>query len=91
MSVFLAVAIMPTTTKGLDPAARAITTNITTAGETSYSFTVRYADDGQIDVRSLDSGDVRLTGPGAFDVAAAFVAVNINSDGPPRIATYSRE
>jgi hypothetical protein len=32
---------------------------------------------------------VRATGPGGFDVAAAFVGVNINTNGTSRIATYS--
>src|SRR5207302_10525103 len=48
-------ALMPATTKALDPTAAAITTNVTNGGGTSYSFTVRYADDGEIDVGSLDS------------------------------------
>ena len=83
------VAIMPATAKALDPTAAAITTNVTNGGGTSYSFTVRYADDGEIDVDSLDSNDVRVTGPGIFNVAATFVSVNINTNGTPRIATYS--
>ncbi|PYI46865.1 MAG: hypothetical protein DMF11_07675 [Verrucomicrobia bacterium] len=83
------VALMPATTKALDPTAGAITTNVTNGGGTSYSFAVRYADDGEIDVGSLDSNDVRVTGPGGFNVAATFVSVNINTNGTPRIATYS--
>jgi hypothetical protein len=46
----------------LDPTAVATTTNVTSVGGTSYTFTVRYADDGEIDVGSLDSNDVRVTG-----------------------------
>src|SRR4051812_27122325 len=85
----LFVAIMPATTKAINPTAVATTTNVTIAGGTSYSFTVLYSDDGEIDVGSLDSGDVRVTGPVGFNVAATFVSVNINSNGTPRIATYS--
>jgi hypothetical protein len=83
------VALMPATTKALDPTAAAGTTNVTNGGGTSYSFAVRYADDGEIDVGSLDSNDVRVTGPGGFNVAATFVSVNINTNGTPRFATYS--
>jgi hypothetical protein len=83
------VAIMPATTKAVNPIAIANTTNVTIAGGTSYSFTVYYSDDGEIDVGSLDSGDVRVTGPGGFNVGATFVSVNINTNGTPRIATYS--
>jgi hypothetical protein len=87
--VFIAIVIMPATTKAIDPTAVATTTNVTTVGGTLYSFTVRYADDGEIDVSTLDNNDVRVTGPGGFNVAAAFVSVNINTNGTPRIATYS--
>jgi hypothetical protein len=87
--VFVAIVIMPATTKAIDPTAVATTTDVTTAGGTLYSFTVTYADDGEIDVGSLDNNDVRVTGSGGFDVAAAFVGVNDNTNGTPRIATYS--
>src|SRR4051812_7719630 len=40
----LFVAIMPATTKAIDPTAVATTTNVTIAGGTSYSFTVLYSD-----------------------------------------------
>jgi hypothetical protein len=89
MLVFVAIVIMPATTKAKNPTAVATTTNVTTAGGTLYSFTVRYDDDGLIAVSSLGSNDLRVTGPGGFDVAAAFVSVNFNTNGTPRIATYS--
>src|SRR6266480_2791804 len=87
--VFIVITIMPATINAINPTAVATTTNVTIVGGTSYSFTVRYADDGEIDVSSLDSGDVRVTGPGGFNVAATFVSVNIHYNGTPRIATYS--
>ena len=87
--VFVAIVIMPATTNAEDPTAVATTTNVTTAGGTLYSFTVLYADDGEINVSTLGNNDVRVTGPGGFDVAAAFVGVDINFNGTPRIATYS--
>jgi hypothetical protein len=87
--VFVAIVIMPATANAIDPTAFATATNVTTAGGTLYSFTVRYDDDGVIDVTSLDNSDVRVTGPNGFDAAAAFIGVNFNTDGTPRIATYS--
>ena len=87
--VFVAIVIMPATSYALNPTAVATTTNVTAAGGTLYSFTVRYADDGEINVSTIDNNDVRVTGPGGFDVAAAFVSVNINSNGSIAIATYS--
>src|ERR1041385_8185899 len=87
--VFVAIVIVPATTNAEDPTAVATAANVTTGGGTSYSFTVLYADDGAIEVSSLGADDVRITGPGGFDVAAAFVGVNFNFNGTPRIATYS--
>jgi len=87
--VFIAMVIMPATSNALNPTAVATTTDVTAAGGTLYSFTVRYADDGEINVSTIDNNDVRVTGPGGFDVAAAFVSVSINPTGNIAIATYS--
>ncbi|HEX5491462.1 MAG TPA: hypothetical protein VFX07_09405 [Candidatus Udaeobacter sp.] len=89
ISAFLAIVIMPATSNAENPTAIATTTNVTAPGGTSYSFTVRYSDDGAIDVGTLDNNDVRVSGPGGFNVAAAFVSVDVNTNGTPRIATYS--
>src|SRR6478672_6503155 len=83
------MAIMPATSKAIDPTAVASTANVSTAGGSLYSFTVRYSDDGVIVVGSLGSSDVRVNGPGGFNVAAAFVSVDNTTNGTPRIATYS--
>ena len=87
--VFIAMVIMPATSNALNPTAVATTTDVTAVGGTLYSFTVRYADDGEINVSTIDNNDVRVTGPGGFDVAAAFVSVSINPTGNIAIATYS--
>ena len=88
MLVFVAIVIMPATTKAIDPTAVATTTNVTTAGGTQYSFTVRYTDDGPL-VDSFDNDDVRISGPGGFDVPATFVSVVFNASGNQAVATYS--
>ena len=63
------------TAQALDPTVAPYSIpNVTTAGGTSYSFTVQYADDGEVDVSSFDNNDIRVTGPGGFDVAATFVS-----------------
>jgi Ca2+-binding RTX toxin-like protein len=49
---------------------------------------VVYADNAAIDVSSLDSNDVRVTGPDGFDQLATFVRVEPGSDGTPRTVTY---
>lgn len=49
---------------------------------------VVYADNAAIDVSSLDSNDVRVTGPDGFDQLATFVRVEPGTDGTPRTVTY---
>ncbi|MBI1764572.1 MAG: VCBS repeat-containing protein [Acidobacteria bacterium] len=72
------------------PTANANAANVTTSGAISYTFTVTYTDDLGLNVATLDSSDVRVTSPvGSFNAAAAFVSVNINTNGSPRTATYS--
>ena len=86
--VSVAILIMPATTKALDPTAAATTTNVTTNGGTSYSFTVLYIDDGPL-VDSFDNDDVRISGPSGFNASAAFVNVMLNGSGNRAVATYS--
>ena len=74
------------------PTAGATTTNVTVAGGTLYSFTVQYTattPGAVIDVSTLDNQDVRIVGPSGFNSATRFVSVNVNTNGTPRIATYS--
>jgi len=70
------------------PQAAAALTNVTTPGATSYAFTVTYSDNVAIDVSTLGNNDVRVTGPGGFNVLATFKSVDINTNGTPRVATY---
>ena len=62
--------------------------NVTASGATTYTFTVTYTDDVAVNVSTLDGSDVVVTGPNSFSQAAAFVGVDINSNGTPRMATY---
>jgi hypothetical protein len=82
-SVFVAIAIMPVVSNAENPTGVATTTDVTTPGKGPYTFTVRYTDDGAVNIYTIDSNDVRITGPRAFDSAVKLV-------GPPSvIATYS--
>jgi hypothetical protein len=71
------------------PTAASTPSNVYGFGGTSYSFTVTYNDNLAVSVASLDNNDIRVTGPGGFDTPATFVGVDVNSDGTPRVATYS--
>ncbi|HEY9805787.1 MAG TPA: hypothetical protein V6D04_04415, partial [Candidatus Obscuribacterales bacterium] len=70
------------------PTASLAATNVTTTDNTTYQFTVTYADSAGVAIASLDSSDISVTGPNNFDQIATLVSVNTNSDGTPRTATY---
>lgn len=57
-------------------------------GQPNATITVTYQDDMELDVSSLDSLDLRVTGPGGFDELATFVAVDSVRDGAVRMAQY---
>ena len=71
------------------PTATSAPAGVNTPGGTSYVFTVTYADNTAINVSTLDSSDVIVTGPSAFSAPATFVTVDNNTNGTPRTATYS--
>ncbi len=57
-------------------------------GRNSLDLSVIYRDDQAINVRTLDSSDIRVVGPGGYNQAAALVNVSSQSNGPARTATY---
>ncbi len=63
--------------------------NVSTAGGTDHTFTVTYTDNIAVNVATLDSNDIQVTGANSFSQAARFVTVNLSSNGTPRTATYS--
>jgi hypothetical protein len=50
--------------------------DVNSLGGNSHAFIVHYADDHGIDPRTLDSLDVRVTGPNGYDRAATLVSVD---------------
>ena len=62
--------------------------NINSGGSSSHTFTVTYTDDVAVDVATLDSNDVRVTGVNGFDARATLVGISENTNGTPRTATY---
>jgi hypothetical protein len=57
-------------------------------GGSSTSFIVRYLDDRAIKNRSINYGDIQVTGPNGFVQTAAFYGVDVNANGPIRDVTY---
>ncbi|MHC4113655.1 MAG: hypothetical protein ACYSUY_21510 [Planctomycetota bacterium] len=56
--------------------------------ETSYAFTIEYSDVAGIDISSIDTSDVTVTGPGGPLVVTG-VSVDNATNGSPRTATYA--
>lgn len=71
------------------PTALGTAPDVTAAGGTSHTITVTFADDTAIKVNTLSTGDVTVTGPAGYNATATFVSVDINTDGTPRIVTYT--
>jgi len=69
------------------PQARFVSGNITSVPAV-YTFGVTFSDNKAVDISSLDSNDIRVTGPNDFEELASFVEVDVNSDGTPRTARY---
>ncbi|MCX5662489.1 MAG: hypothetical protein NTW19_22640, partial [Planctomycetota bacterium] len=71
------------------PTASLTAGNVSAAGGTSYTFTVTFTDNAAVNVATLNSSDILVTGPNGFSQLASFVGVNVNSNGAVRTATYS--
>ncbi len=68
--------------------ATAIAADLYNFGATTYDFTVTYSGAVPLEVGSLDSQDLRVTGPNAFSQIAQLVSVNDSRNGTYRVATY---
>jgi Calx-beta domain/Bacterial Ig-like domain len=77
------------------PTAAVTAGNITSAGATSYPFTVTYADPTGTNIGINTStvinnnSAVRVTGPGNYSVLATYVSIDDSSNGTPRTVNYS--
>jgi hypothetical protein len=63
--------------------------DVTVAGGAGYQVLATASDNVSVNVSSLDSNDLRVTGPNGFNELIPFVSVNLNYDGTPRLATYA--
>ena len=71
------------------PVAELQITDLTQSGLRAKAFSVIYSDNTAVAVASLDSNDVRITGPKGYDRLAQFLSVDATTDGTPRVATYA--
>lgn len=70
------------------PNATLAASNVTTAGATTHSFNVTYADNSGINVSTVDNADIRVTGPNGYSQLATRVSPQ-GTNGTPRTFTYS--
>jgi hypothetical protein len=86
---FISGSIIESTGFIVPPVAEAQTTNLVQAGQSTHTFTVTYSDDVAINVATIDSNDIRVTGPSGYDQPAQLVSLSSNTNGTPRTATYA--
>jgi hypothetical protein len=72
----------------IPPAAEAAITDITSPGVGAKQFSVTYTDDIAINVASIGNDDIHVTGPNGYDRTATLIAIDSQSNGSPRTATY---
>ncbi len=75
--------------QGNIPTAAALPTTILVSSATTHIVTVVYSDDVAVNVGSLGTGDISISGPNGFAAIPSFVSVDVNINGKPRTATYS--
>ncbi|WP_373544705.1 NPCBM/NEW2 domain-containing protein [Chamaesiphon sp.] len=55
---------------------------------TPYTFTVTYSDNAAVNVSTLDSTDLLVTGPNSYSQLATFISATPTTNGSPVTATY---
>jgi len=70
------------------PIANLHVSNVTLGSSGPHTFTVTYQSEAGIDVSSLDSLDLWVTGPLGYSQQATFLGVDSYTNGSPRVATY---
>ncbi len=71
------------------PQAELNITGVSQIGSGPKQFTVTYTDNYAVNVATLDSNDIRVSGPNGYNRTAQFISVDNVSNGSPRVATYS--
>jgi hypothetical protein len=70
------------------PTAQLSAPTLATSSNTPYSFSVTYGDNIGINAGTIDSRDIRVTGPNGFSQLAQLVSVNPAGNGSPLTAIY---
>src|SRR5262249_29083085 len=70
------------------PSAIASMPEIVSAGTATLAVSVTYTDNVGIDVSTLGTGDITVSGPNGFFATPVFTGIDVNTNGTPRVATY---
>jgi hypothetical protein len=70
------------------PAATMTAPPVAATNDEATTFVVRYTDDMSVDFRTINFGDIRVTGPNGFSQTAALYGLDVNAGGTARNATY---
>ncbi len=70
------------------PTASSNPANVTTAGGSVQAFDVVFDDNEAVEGADIQTGVVRVTGPGGYDEVAALQSVTPNGNGAPLTATF---
>jgi hypothetical protein len=62
---------------------------VTAVSSSAKQFVVTFMDDTAIDYSSIATDNCTITGPHGYSESATLVSVDVESDGTPRVATYS--
>jgi len=88
---FISGYVQPSSGFVVSPQADLLVTDLTQTGTSGKQFTVTYTDNVAVDVSTIDNSDVRVRGPNGYDREAQLVSIDTNSDGTPRVVTYSAD
>lgn len=86
---FLSGHVTAATTYVAPPVAELLAVDLTRSGQVEHAFSVVYADDLAMDVSTLDSRDLLVTGPNGYEQMARWISVDTEGNGTPRTATYA--
>jgi hypothetical protein len=86
---FVSGYVTETTTYIVPPVAELQVTDLTEPGLFIKPFAVTYSDNVAVDVTTIDSSDIQVTGPNGYDQLAQFVALDTGGNGTPRTVTYA--
>ena len=71
------------------PTALASAADIIVAGNGAQTITVDFSDNAEMNVASIDAGDVTVIAPDSTVLALSLVSIDDNTNGTPRSATFS--